>query len=88
MSKLVVDLPPPLETFVNDLVAEGHYADAGEVVRDAVRRLAADSDPEYAARLGALREALRPGLEDAAAGRFAEGAMEDFIAEFHASKKP
>jgi Arc/MetJ-type ribon-helix-helix transcriptional regulator len=29
MSKFVVDLPPPLETFVNDLVAEGHYADAG-----------------------------------------------------------
>ncbi|HWA23137.1 MAG TPA: type II toxin-antitoxin system ParD family antitoxin [Caulobacterales bacterium] len=87
MSKLVIELPPDLETFVNDQVAEGFYANAGDLVRSAVERLAADADPDYEAKLATLKEALRPGLEDARAGRIAEGTIEDFIAEFHASKK-
>ncbi len=84
MGKLIVDLPPPLETFINDLVAEGQYIDAGEVVRDAVRRFAEDSDPDYSAKLAALREALRPGIEDADAGRFSNKTIRQVAEESQA----
>lgn len=53
-----------------------------------MRRFAADTDIEYAAKLAALREAIRPDREDAEAGRFsdktirqvAEGAKAQWIA--------
>lgn len=70
MTKLTVTLPPALGQFIKDQVADGLYADEGELVRDAIRRMATDFDGSYEARFAALREALRPGLEDADAGRF------------------
>lgn len=57
-----VALPPDLEQFVKDKVAEGAYPTEGEVVREALRRLAALEQLE-AVRL----EQLRKDVEAAAA---------------------
>jgi putative addiction module CopG family antidote len=58
-------LPPGLDAFVKDLVAQGRYADEADVVRDALRRLAEhDLDPET----GLAIAALRAELADAEAG--------------------
>ncbi len=52
-----LELPPALDAFVKDLVAQGRYADEADVVRDALRRLAErDAD-----QLAQLREALIAG---------------------------
>jgi putative addiction module CopG family antidote len=60
-----LNLPPALDAFVKDLVAQGRYADEADVVRDALRRLAEhDLDPET----GLAVSALRAELADAEAG--------------------
>lgn len=54
-----LNLPPALDAFVKDLVAQGRYADEADVVRDAVRRLAEnDLDPETGVAISALRAEL------------------------------
>lgn len=63
MSMIEVDLPEGLDDFIRHQVASGLYADAADVVRAALRRLAQDEDDE--AKLAALREALRPGIAQA-----------------------
>ena len=50
------------ETFVRDLLATGRYASASEVVRDGLRLLE-DREKQREAKLIALREAIREGLE-------------------------
>jgi putative addiction module CopG family antidote len=49
-------LPPRLEQFVRQQVRDGRYADASEVVSDALRRLQQAEGPEAAP--GLVREAL------------------------------
>ncbi len=71
------NLPPDLDEFVRDEVKAGRYADEADVIRDAVRQLADKREAAEAAKLGALRAALVPGLADAGAGRFAEGGVMD-----------
>ncbi|MEQ1708352.1 MAG: type II toxin-antitoxin system ParD family antitoxin [Terricaulis sp.] len=54
-----LNLPPALDAFVKDLVAQGRYADEGDVVRDALRRLAEhDLDPETGLSTSLLRAEL------------------------------
>jgi len=54
-----IDLPAALDAFVKDLVAQGRYADEGEVIRDAVRRMAErDLDPETGVAINTLRAEL------------------------------
>lgn len=50
------------ETFVRDLLATGRYASASEVVRDGLRLLEG-REKQREAKLTALREAIRAGLE-------------------------
>ncbi|MCT7663362.1 type II toxin-antitoxin system ParD family antitoxin [Shinella kummerowiae] len=50
------------ETFVRDLLATGRYASASEVMRDGLRLLE-DREKQREAKLTALREAIREGLE-------------------------
>ncbi len=50
------------ETFVRELLATGRYASASEVVRDGLRLLE-DQERQREARIAALREAIREGLE-------------------------
>lgn len=54
------------ETFVRDLLATGRYASASEVMRDGLRLLE-DREKQREAKLTALREAIREGLESGSA---------------------
>ncbi|MBM3344098.1 MAG: type II toxin-antitoxin system ParD family antitoxin [Betaproteobacteria bacterium] len=54
---------------VERLVASGRYQNASEVLRDGLR-LIENRDAEDKLRLKALREAVRVGAADIAAGRF------------------
>ena len=53
---------------VERLVASGRYQNASEVLRDGLR-LIETRDAQDKARLKALREAAKVGMEDVAAGR-------------------
>ena len=63
-----VSLTPQLEKFIKGQVASGHYNNASEVLRDAVRRLIHD-DTERKAKLARLREMGEIGERNIAAGR-------------------
>lgn len=69
---------------IERLVHSGRYQNASEVLRDGLR-LVQQREAEDKARLVALREAARVGLEDFAAGRyrsFANGeALRSYLAE-------
>lgn len=55
-----VNLPPELDQFVSSMVESGHYANASEVVRSALRQLERD-EREYADKMNALRAAIALG---------------------------
>lgn len=50
------------ETFVHELLASGRYASASEVLRDGLRLLE-DRERQREAKIAALRDAIREGLE-------------------------
>jgi antitoxin ParD1/3/4 len=54
---------------IDQLVASGRYQNASEVLREGVR-LVEDREKEDQARLKALRDAARVGIEDVKTGRF------------------
>jgi antitoxin ParD1/3/4 len=56
------------EELIDKLVSQGRYQNASEVLRDGLR-LIESREAEEKARLKALREAARVGIEDADAGR-------------------
>lgn len=56
--------------FVEKLVSSGRYQNASEVLRDGLR-LVERRDAEEAIRLKALRDAVKVGIADADAGRYA-----------------
>ena len=66
------------EAFVDAQLATGRYADANEVLRDALRLM-----EERERKLAALDAALEPGLADADAGRVhdAEDVFDELEAE-------
>jgi antitoxin ParD1/3/4 len=79
MTTLEIPLPADLDRFIREQVESGAYADASAVVRDALRRLAADAEFPYEAKLAQLREALRPGLDDIAAGRLSDRTIDEIM---------
>ena len=64
---LNVNLTPKLEDMVRQKVEDGLYNNASEVVREALRLMEA-RDQREAARLDALRQDIRAGLDSADAG--------------------
>ena len=50
------------EAFVRELLASGRYASASEVLRDGLRLLE-DRERQREAKIAALRDAIRKGLE-------------------------
>jgi len=67
-------LTPELERLIQDKIASGRFADAGAVVREALRVFAA-SDHTHDDRLAHLRAALANGVEQADRGELMDGAM-------------
>jgi antitoxin ParD1/3/4 len=64
-----ISLTPQLEKFIKGQVASGHYNNASEVLREAVRLLMRD-DEERRAKIARLRAMGEDGERDIAAGRF------------------
>lgn len=56
-------------SFVEQLVSSGRYQNASEVLREGLR-LVEQREAEDAARLEALRSAVKVGIDDIDAGRF------------------
>ena len=59
------------ERLVERLVSSGRYQNASEVLREGLR-LVESREAEEKARLKALRDAARDGIDDVDAGRFRE----------------
>jgi antitoxin ParD1/3/4 len=60
-----IDFPPVDEGYIKDKVKSGYYADASELIRDAVRRMREQDEKREQ-----LIAALHAGEEDIAAGRY------------------
>jgi antitoxin ParD1/3/4 len=67
-----VNLTPELARWVEAKVASGRYPSASEVVREALRRLAASERPR-AERIVELRRKISEGMADSRAGRIVDG---------------
>lgn len=87
MSTVQIALPDELNDFIRHQVESGAYATTDEVVADAVRRLAFEAELSEQDRLAALREALKPGLEDIAAGRLSDRTAADFIRDAESRRR-
>lgn len=79
-----ITLPPKLEELVRKKIESGLYDDAGEVIRDALRLMAAQ-DEAYHAKLDRLRTALEAGERSGFAEDFA---MDKLQAELDEDVRP
>lgn len=78
-----LSLTPKLEAFVKAKVDAGHYNNASEVVREALR-LMQEYETVRKLKLQRLKKALAKGEADLAAGRFATIKDDDELTEFFA----
>lgn len=69
---ITVTLPPELDAFVEERVASGRFATAGEVVREGLRLLE-EREQEREAVLAELRKEIEIGVEHAKAGDVSDG---------------
>jgi antitoxin ParD1/3/4 len=67
--------------FVEQMVAQGHYQNASEVLREGLRLVQA-REREQAAKLAALREAVAVGVADIEAGRYTNFESVDALDEY------
>ena len=79
-----VSLTPKLEQIVRKKVKSGLYNNASEVIREALRQMAA-ADTRYNDHLDRLREALAEGERS---GFIDDFSMDDLIAELDAESLP
>lgn len=79
MADLSFSMPPGLKAWVDAQVALGRYVDAGDYLRDLVRRdqAAAGDDEE----LSWLRARIAEGLTSPVIDRAAEDVLDDILAE-------
>jgi antitoxin ParD1/3/4 len=68
-----ISLTPDLTRLIKEKIASGQYQSASEVVRDALRRLAASERPR-SERIAELRRKIAEGLTSSEAGRMVDGA--------------
>lgn len=69
---ITVTLPPELETFIEERVAAGRFATAGEAIREGLRLLE-EREQEREAVLAELRQEIEIGVEQAKAGQLRDG---------------
>ena len=80
IERLTITLPADMASLVKDAVADGQYASASEVVREALR----DWEVKVEVRrrkLESLRQHLHEGLRDAEAGRLVDLDVEAILDE-------
>jgi len=63
MTTLNIDLPEPLDAFIQAQVGAGDYRDAADVVQAGLRLLKSQTEAE-AAKLERLRAAIQVGLDE------------------------
>jgi antitoxin ParD1/3/4 len=80
MATMNISVPDDMVEFVEFEVAEGGYASASEVVRDALRLLRRDKSMEKE-KLAVLKREVEVGLADAASGRFSKKSVKDISEE-------
>jgi antitoxin ParD1/3/4 len=78
-----LSLTPKLEEFVRSKVEAGHYNNASEVVREALR-LMQEFETVRRLKLKRLKSALAKGEAELAAGRFTTIADDDDLSGFFA----
>jgi antitoxin ParD1/3/4 len=71
-TQITVTLPPELEAFVEERVASGRFATAGEAVREGLRLLEAREQAREAV-ISELRQEIEIGVEQAKAGKLSDG---------------
>lgn len=71
-TQITVTLPPELEAFIQESVASGRFATAGEAVREGLRLLE-EREQERDAVLTELRQEIEIGVEQAKAGQLIDG---------------
>ena len=71
-TQITVTLPPELEAFIEERVASGRFATAGEAVREGLRLLE-EREQEREAVLTELRQDIELGVEQAKAGKLSDG---------------
>lgn len=71
-TQITVTLPPELEAFIEERVASGRFATAGEAVREGLRLLE-EREQEREAVLAELRQEIEIGVEQAKAGQLIDG---------------
>ncbi|WP_374248315.1 type II toxin-antitoxin system ParD family antitoxin [Thermomonas sp.] len=67
-------------TFVEQLVANGRYQNASEVLREGLR-LVEQRETDHATKLKALRAAIQVGIDDIEAGRYTAFGSIDALAD-------
>ena len=71
-SQLTITLTPELEAFIQEHVASGRFATAGEAVREGLPLLE-EREQEREAVLAELRKEIEIGVEQAKAGELSDG---------------
>ena len=71
-TQITVTLSPELEAFIEERVAAGRFATAGEAVREGLRLLE-EREQEREAVLAELRGEIELGVEQARAGKLSDG---------------
>ena len=71
-TQITVTLPPELEAFIEERVAAGRFATAGEAVREGLRLLE-EREQGREAVLAELRDEIEFGVEQAKAGKLSDG---------------
>ncbi len=81
MPSMNVSLTDELLALIQDKVASGMYNNASEVIREALRHLDANEELLHQLKLTQLKQALRPGIEQAENDEYAEYSYEKLMTE-------
>ena len=77
MNQLTISVPPELQSLIDTRLSEGVYVDAGDYVRDLMRRDQRTMDADRAWLRARIEEGLASGVID----RDAEDVLDEIIAE-------
>lgn len=78
MTELSITMPPALQSWLETRLAEGRYADAGDYLRDLVRRDQEHAQEDVAWVKAAIAEGLASGVVD----KEPEDVIEEIIARY------